>query len=384
FASQEIIIDEYFSPYSGAASIQFAQWGLLKGEDTLFPLSEEVTTAKIWGRLFEMLGWSLVNSLGSVTQHEVFGHGYRLRELGITPSSYSITPWSGGTSFGIPFSDPAGNYMAITIAGLEANAIMGQQYKMHAMQAGCLDGRSATLYTASHLALFDYIIATHESRNTNKVIEGNDIEAYLALYNSTYPTDPLTLGQLTRWSLFSFLDPMTIYTWISEFYYIAFGEAWVFPVIELTDNITYLPNISVALAPYGPEAYLQNFFSINDHPLYGYIKGAKRGVGLGIAYDYLLAKEKGSLGGKIDLWRQHQFITSATVGDIEEKRPLDRPELSNIVYGVAASLIGRYYLTPSFGFYAELGGKTAGYLPGYSLGGSLTARIGLSIISGLQ
>ena len=378
FASQEIIFDEYFSPYAGAAAMQFVQWGVLCGQDAFFPPSEEITTTKIFGRIAEVVAWALTNSYGSVVQHEVFGHGYRLRELGFPPESYKMTPWSGETRFSIPIAMPAGAYTSIVIAGLEANAILAQQYKMKAMQSGKLDGRSATLYTTSNLALFDYIMATNEGRNINNVTDGNDIEGFLEVYKATYPSDPLTLGQLTRWSLFSFLDPLTIFSWISEFYYVAFGKTWKFPVIELTENTTYLPSIAVSLAPYGPEMYFQNFFAIDHRPLYAYIKGAKRGVGLGIAYDYLFTSEKGSLGGKIDLWRQETFLTSATVEDIEEKRSLSRPELSNIVYGCAASLIGRYYHTKSFGFYAELGGKTTGYLPGYSLGSSVTARVGLT------
>ena len=382
FATPTLIVDPHFSPYMGAYDLLFTHWALRSTEDYFRPECNNSSTATVAGRTMEQLFlWNTINYTASVTQHEFFGHGYRLRELGVSPKKYLITPWSGATYFHLKDSFPVGNLLAVVVAGLEAEAILAQKTKMDWIQQRQLDGRLSTLYFQAQQSLFFYTLITQKGRVIdNSVSSGNDIEAYLGLMNASYDhsTD---LGTLLKWSAFNWLDPMTFYALYGWFYYIAEGTPWKFPMIKLKEGVYYLPNARIGFAPYGPEAYVENFFSIHENPLYFYLKGGKRSAGLGISYDYVLTDRKGSLGVCFDGWRQNQFVTSSTIGELDEGLSVANPALNNKIWGIAASLTGRWNFHKSFALFAELGGKTKGYLPGYQLDGGLVARVGLSLIN---
>ena len=381
FSYQNIIYDRYFSPYSGSSNLIFAQKLLIWGENALFDGSGRNTTAKVWGRAAEqLLFWSNLNMIAAVTQHEVFGHGYRLRELGFSPKKYLITPWYGATYFKVNNSFLMGELLAVDVAGLEAEGILAQDLKMHWIHQSKIDGRLSSAYTQAQQSLFWYTLITQLGRlKKEKASKGNDIEAYIAHHNASYQNNQLTIGKLTRWSIFNWLDPMTFYAYYAFFYYIAEGKPWDFPMIPLGETIRYLPNIRIGYAPYSPEAYLENFFSIDEKPLYFYLKGGKRSIGLGVAYNRLIAGKRGILGFRFDGWNQNVFLSNATVGEFLKGQTVFRSVLNKRKWGAAFSVKMTLNLFSSLAIYSELGGKTAGYLPGYSLRKDITARVGLTI-----
>ena len=276
-AFQTVMVDPHFSPYSGAANLMTAQDLLIMGEDSLFPGGGRDSTAKAWGRAAEQfLFWSQLNTMTSVVQHEIFGHGYRLRDLGVTPKKYTVTPWGGATYFNVKRSFKVGDMLAVVVAGLEAEAILARDLKMEWMRRGEIDGRLAITYTQAEQSLFWYTLITQLGRlNNDEISEGNDIDGYLELQNASYINDNLTMGQLTRWSVFNWLDPMTFYSYYAFFYYIAEGKSWNFPMIRLRENIRYLPNVKIAYAPYAPEAYLENFLRFTESLFISISKGER-------------------------------------------------------------------------------------------------------------
>lgn len=337
------------------------------------------STTKIWGRTAEsLLFWYNVNMLASVTQHEVFGHGYRLRELGVTPKKYTVTPWGGATYFEVGDSFTVGEMLAVDVAGLEAEGILARDYKMEWIRRGEIDGRLSTTYTQAQQSLFWYTLITQLGRlKGEEISEGNDVDAYITLQNASYTDDHLTIGKLTRWSIFNWLDPMTFYAYYAFYYYICTGKSWSFPMISLGEEIRFLPNVRIAYAPYAPEAYLENFFSLSGDPFYFYFKGGKRSFGIGVAYDHLLSGRRGTLGFRFDGWNQGVFLTTATLKDLEKTGTAFRPSLNKRQWGAALSLRGTLNLFPRLALFSELGGKTKGYLPGYRLDKEIVARIGL-------
>lgn len=381
FANPAFIVDPYFSPYTGGNDLLFAQWALIKAGDYFHSPKVKDSTSAVWRRTLEQLGLLGLSTVSCVVQHEVFGHGYRLRELGITPSQYEIGFGEGATFFEVDDSFRIGEMLAVDVAGLEAEFILAQIAKMNWIQSRTIDGRLGMNYFLAEQSLFWYTLITHLGKIEDKSapeISGNDVESYITLLNASYPSDHLTIGTLTLWASFNWLDPMTFYSLFSWFYYIALGKPFAFPMIQLQKEIYYLPNIRIGYAPYGPEAYFENFFSLHNHPLYAYIKGGKRSVGIGGYYDYLFLGDKGALGLHFDGWVQNQYISSATFADFMEGKNVAKSSLKNKVWGLAASISAHINLfSPSLQLYAEIGGKTEGYLPGYSLGSGVVARIGL-------
>lgn len=381
FGYQAIVVDPYLSPYAGAYDLLFASDLLVKAEDYFRRSKMGDGTIDVSARSLEQIFfWMPLNMVTSVAQHEFFGHGYRLRELGVKPKKYEITPWGGSTSFELDNDFPIGEFIAVGVAGLEAEAILAQRAKMNWIGAGVIDGRLSTLYTQSQQSIFWYTLITQLGKiKTPSPFSGNDVEGYLALLNASYPEDQMSIGDLTLWASFNWLDPMTFFAYASWFYYIATGNALSFPMIQLSPDLCYLPNVRIGYAPYAPEAYLENYFSFRGEPLYFYLKGGKRSAGLGGAYDKLLCGERGTIGLHLDGWWQREYITSATLGDLEEGLSIVTSELDHSLLGIAASLTSTLNLGSSMALFAEIGGKTKGYLPGYALGAGVVARIGLVV-----
>ena len=359
-ATQTVMVDPYFSPYSGSANISTVENLLIMGEDQLFPSRGRNSTLKVWGRCAEQfLLWNHIGMIASTAQHEIFGHGYRLRELGYPPNKYEVTPFGGATYFTVYDSFKVGEMLAVVVAGLEAEAIFSRDLKMEWMKRGEIDGRLSSTYTQAHHSVFWYTLITHLGRlNGENIKSGNDVDGYLQLQNASYIHDTLTMGQLTRWTIFNWLDPMTFYSGYAFIYYIAEGKPWKFPMIPIGENIRYLPNIKIEYAPYAPEAYLENFFVCNGNPLYIYLKGGKRSVGLGLSYDHLLGDQKGSMGFRFDGWNQREFISSATLRDLNETEYAYRKELDDRSWGAALSMRAKLYLNQNIDLFVELGGKT--------------------------
>lgn len=382
FAQQTIMVDPYFSPYSGSANLLFAQELLIQGEDAIFKnIDKKNSTTKVWGRTLEQfIFWQNINMLASVTQHEVFGHGYRLRELGYTPKKYEIYPWEGATYFTEKEIDSmrVGEMMAVVVAGLEAESIMAHDLKMHWLAERKIDGRLSGCYTQAQQSLFWYTLITHLGKLKGDLPSGNDIQAYMFYHNHSYLDGKLNHGKLIRWASFNWLDPMTFYAYYAFFYYMAEGKPWSFPMFSLGEDLRYLPNIKIGYAPYAPEAYFENYFLHKENPLYFYFKGGKRSFGFGMAYDHLYTNTRGSFGFCFDGWNQGVFNTPVTIEELEEADAAFRPSLNKRRWGAALSFTGKLNLFSKLALFGELGGKTSGYLPGYALDRSLTARIGLT------
>lgn len=386
FAQNTIMVDPHFSPYSGSANLLFAQQLLIDADDAIFKSNNNKdSTSKVWGRTAEQLIFLSINGFADVVQHEVFGHGYRLRELGYTPKKYTFETelllfWGGATYFTEKEIDSmrVGEMTAVVVAGLEAESIMARDLKMHWIGEGEIEGRLAACYIQAQQSLFWYTLITHLGKLKGDVPSGNDIQAYMFYHNHSYPDGELTRGKLLRWASFNWLDPMTFYAYYSYFYYIAEGKPWSFPMISLGSDLKYLPNVKIGYAPYAPEAYLENFFLHQGNPLYFYFKGGKRSFGFGIAYDHLYTNRRGSVGFRFDGWNQAVFNTPATMSELEITNSAYRPSLNQRRWGAALSFTGKLNVFSKLALFGELGGKTSGYLPGYALDKALTARIGLT------
>ncbi|MCB1084514.1 MAG: hypothetical protein KDK60_00250 [Chlamydiia bacterium] len=379
--SETLMVDPHFSPYMGSSDLLFVESGLIETEDYFWNGEGRNTASKVWGRAAEQfLFWYPVNMMAVVTQHEFFGHGYRLREQGSRPRGYKITPFGGYTSINLKPSFPVGALTAVVVAGIEAEAIMARDLKMEWMRRGEIDGRQGFLYTQVAQSLFWYTTITHRSKlKGEEISDGNDVKIYIDLINDSYGDGELSIGKLYRWSLFNLLDPMTFYAYYAAFFYIGEGKSWKFPMISFGERIKYLPNIRVGYAPYAPEAYLENYFLVDGNPLYFYFKGGKRSFGFGLLYDYLFEGRRGLLGFRFDGWNQGVFLTTATVNDLVNDLPVFRPALNKRQWGAAFTVRGKLNLFSYVGLFAELGGKTKGYLPGYGLNKELVARVGLTI-----
>lgn len=134
----------------------------------------------------------------------------------------------------------------------------------------------------------------------------------------------------------------------------------------------------IAYAPYAPEAYFENFFSVGGKLLYFYFKGGMRSFGAGFGYDHFFSGKRGSIGFRLDGWNQNVFVSSATVGELEREEDVFRPVLNKRRWGAALLTRSTLNIFSHLALFTEIGGKTSDYLPGYGLDKEIGGRVGLT------
>src|SRR4029079_810124 len=117
--------------------------------------------------------------LSALIQHEVFGHGARLRELGENDLTYHfrmLPPYGHGGGFTSWESSPRltlDEDAVMRIGGMEAGGIMAEEIQNRVLAHKKLNYREAALYIAGRLANTRYALQTNSSALTG--YSSNDI-----------------------------------------------------------------------------------------------------------------------------------------------------------------------------------------------------------------
>lgn len=393
----QVIADIDFSPYSGAEDLLTIQHTMLWTEDDLIDRPPSIRSfPRGIGRFFELLAWDVIDTYIMVAQHEVFGHGYRIRDLGshyAKVEKYTFA-WDGAaTHLSITDNLTTSQVCAISIAGVEATAILANRTRLKWLEAGKIDGRQSTLYTSSEQDLTNYA----RSLDRNDLLEptpgGHDIRNYLFFLQVTYPEGHLTKSELRKRVLINYLDPFTFYAYYAWFKFIVNGKPFEFPMIPI-GKYRYLPSLRLGLTPFGPEYFVENFLLREGRPIYFYLKGGRYAgndyYGFGVEQPYLLHWKGVSIGYRLDAWRQPrvlfqkgalQVFQLEDVSGASSVPPLYSPgTLDKKIVGMAFSLILEKEIEESnFSLYFQPGFKTVGFLPGEALRAAPIVRGGLSM-----
>jgi hypothetical protein len=391
----EVLIDSHFSPFMGSELILSLHQTLEQREDGIIPPQETPRRGviPILGRAAELIVlWDPVNSCADVVQHEVFGHGYRIRSLNTgrvvsytlgVPQPYGTgggaTNWYAGERMTI------GDLQSVNLAGLEAQNILARAVKLKWLSDHRIAPRQSSLYNLSELApLFYSLVQATPAEEEELSFQSHDIAAYLTTLHALYPEADISLHTLRQQLAYNLIDPMIYYSIGAWWYYVFTGNALGIPMIHIGD-LAWLPNLSVQLAPYGIEYYMEHYFLYKERPIYAYLKaGECAGLeyfGAGMHYDELFFQENFSVGFRWDTWYQPNFLVNWTIAEFSEgKRPIHTYASSlKSKWGTSASIVSRMRIQDTLTFfYSDLGYKTKGYLPGFSLKQSPIIRLGIS------
>ncbi|MBI5272375.1 MAG: hypothetical protein HY861_00130 [Chlamydiia bacterium] len=417
------LIDRHFSPYAGAENFLVLHRGLERVEDALFlkhpvPLGMENATLQsgstvaaelwstvapqqassmqtIWGhRLRNFLFWLPINLSIHVTQHEVFGHGYRLRDLGEDYAKirgYGIYVIAGVTKFQPTSRITPSQMLTINIAGLEADAILANRIKYKWLRHDQIDPRQMSLQYFSAISLTGYALSVHHTSRVAPT-DGNDISGYLFLVNSLYPNGYVSYRSVRNLSFINALDPFVFLFLFQSTDYQSYGKPIPIPMFKI-GSVKYLPSPRVVLTPFGIQGFWENYFLKGSSATYAYLKWGKNGpntyYGLGVENQRIFSWPYATVGARVDLWHQPCVLFHGGVMSTEELWELPEgqaiprlyPEevLREKQFGFLASVIGTAG-KPDWQaqFFYELGYKTKGYLAGEALRQAPVARIGLS------
>ncbi|MCH9633404.1 MAG: hypothetical protein S4CHLAM7_01290 [Chlamydiae bacterium] len=445
FASHSpIVVDTHLSPYAGSydslsvqeeiLNLQNKYKGyLLSNKQAKFEKAKEdaedasilsfppklSTGKRILGRTLRLgelaFFWTPLNSAIATTQHEVFGHGYRIREVGrknAKVSQYKIgLPYPYGSGGGATYFYmykplyPSENLL-ISIAGTEANTILGQRATLSWLSKNNVDGREASLRTEASNDLPVYIISLLGSLDS--CLEGHDIFDYLKELYSLYPCTKDPADELTSLVLKSALtigtDPFNYYGLASQIRY--FWSGLPVKMTRLNTAIRFFaPVYRISLTPFGPENIFGNYLLFKKGgPSYFYFKQGEfsknKYYGFGFENHDILSFGAHKMGLKLDFWSQPQLIlfypqnselsykSSENVSfkddrfDFECAYEYTDSELFSKQLGSAFSIIYQYTF-PTFqrsSLFSQIGFKTAGYLPGETYRGDLILRLGANLI----
>ena len=392
--------DIHFSPYSGGPDVLFVHRSLerIEGFSKSSIYYSKAMPARIW-RLSELvLGWMAVNYLAVVVQHEIFGHGYRIRDIHrgrAQVNGYSFNapipygPGGAATSYSISDNLTLTEETSIAMAGVESTAILAFLLKINWLTANWIDPRQAILYLLSEHDLNLYI----GSLKSQGDLSGHDISTYIHSLNHTYTSHLISGARLRSLSWINLADPFTYYSIYAWFHYISSGKETSIPMIPVW-GAGLLPNVRLGLTPFGPEFFTEFYLRQGKKPLYFYVKGGSHSdntyLGLGFFAPSIWTVGKWAFGARFDAWRQPKLLLTPANTPISEI-DLDAPpnqqdplysyaQQHRTIYSGALSALVSYQSAGRSGFQTELGYKAQGFLPGYALRPSPTARLFYSLV----
>ncbi len=365
-----LMADRHFSPYSGAA-LNTSIFTLYKELDDRFLPSSVGKVGFAWGtaRVGKVIFEDLFSKFLMVYQHEVFGHGYRLRELNVDVLGYNVGIGHGWTAFnGVQFNSlKYPQRAAISTGGMQADTILSEQLRDQWIIEGKIDRRDAALFLSTALDQPQYIFGTPDDHTS----AGNDVQAYVNEVNAWYGThNTITKRRLRGQAWWDVLDPTLYFSVYSIGKYI----------VEATDASTmymfyikgykYLPTPRLILSPWGTEYQLQNHVLTPKHELLQVnVHYGKNSFIKSYGIDFFMRRiwnYKGiHFGNKVYLWRQPQFLKTNSAANAKNK------------FGIADYVIAEYKFARLWYVFGELGYKTAGFIQGDSLNSSIVGRIGL-------
>ena len=250
-----------------------AMFHLFDYADSLFIPKKIIKTennfAKVINPLFRFSKLFLTNYLitdfAMTMNHERFGHGYRMLEVGgsIDEVVYNMPP-----PFNNEFSYISLNYpsnftkqqeIMINLSGSETNLIATDIMRKNILldESFNYNYGLAYLYGSNDMPGYTAFI-TDPNADPNR---------YRNNINDLYGGEPLTHNKMKAYSFIAiFTDPMNFYALKSVFYdYIIKGRhSSRVGMIKLTKRLKYLPRFRFEYTPYGPELVYQNYFKLDS------------------------------------------------------------------------------------------------------------------------
>ena len=293
-----------------------------------------------------------------IVNHEVGGHGYRLRELGAKDIKYKLGIFNGSTTHTPDPSWRDHERIAITISGSQAAQVAAKGIEKRYMELGEINPVHGISYFVSQKDLPGYIFITKKEDNS----KGNDIDSYIEEINNIYGDGHVTLGKLKTYAWLSLLDP---YLWYSAYSY-GKQETIDIPMLSM-GRVKYLPAVGAVLAPYGVEGQFKNHFKIGEQYYKATLTMGKNkdinSYGLALSTGQLMKIGPISLGLDLAWWSQPELLTADPVS-AKNKNGFLAAVNTEVALNKTVKLIG------------AVGYKSAGFALGYPLEKSFLIRAG--------
>ncbi|PYR79066.1 MAG: hypothetical protein DMF87_12180 [Acidobacteria bacterium] len=384
----EALVDRHFTVGAGASISATIGTLVARGEDRAVPqrlFAEEGAsrrTANVGYRIFKHIFFDAPQEhLLLVFDHEVFGHGARLRERFNGPIEYGFhLPWpygGGGAETAYVFDREPTPYerLAVSAGGMEATGVVAAIVANHAFADGRIRSRDALRYFTFEIDTLRYIATTGKEGGD----PGNDVGDFLRTYNGLADAagaPHLTARRLRQQALAGLANPMLAYAAFGVARYWSSGAPDVaVPALSIGD-VRYLPMFRYRLAPYGTEWALVNALAGRMRPTEIELRFGEAPQstpwGIGVRQRDIVKWNRWTIDGAVDVWSQ------PPVGSSDAQHLALDPRIGTRVGGRINYAVTRSSGSPAT-LILDIGVKSGGYIPGEPLGGGLTARAGVGL-----
>ncbi len=364
FANQEIsanreiglTLDQYYSPQTGSS--------LAMSTIAIYDMKEDKILENVDSNFFtnsiRFVVSMLLNTTIMVTNHEVFGHGYRLRQAGIEPTYY-ISPFSGATHFSKYeyYNLASHNRIMIALGGMEASTVLGNNIRKKWLADERINSNYAMQYLFSQYDQTGYI-------KSSKTSEGNDVERYIKELNDTYGTGYITRSKLKHYAVLDYFDPFLYYSLYSAITNDKHLPCYMIPI----GDYQYLPAARALLTPYGPEAQLLNFIKYDDVVTQINLSHGRNRVGkthsVEVDIENLYIENKISFGLNMAIWKQPELLTNI-------------PKAASLKVGGQLAVKAGYKIMDNIKLQGLVGYKAKGYKLGEALTRGAFVRAGIKV-----
>jgi hypothetical protein len=388
--SSAALVDPEVTTGAGATIVTTVGEALARAGDIVVPhrLFLEDGSARRSGNItFRLLKVAFLDApqerLLLVVNHELFGHGARLRERFDGPVGYRIgvpAPYGrggGSTTFIFDRQPSLHERLAVHVAGMEASAVAADLLASRAISDGTMTGRDALRYLGFELDTLTYILSTAEEGED----PGHDVGDFLAAYNEgAHATDasPLRARMLRRQALVGFANPMLAYAAWGLGRYIATGTNDVrVPAVTIA-GVRYVPLVRYRLTSFGTEWSLVNELGGRLRPTQVELRVGRaldaRPWGIAVRQREVKAWGRWTAGLALDVWRQPRFADS-----------WDQPVPSGMRFGahvrgrLERPLIPVWFSASGATLIVDVGLKSAGFAAGEPLGAGVVTRAGVGL-----
>jgi hypothetical protein len=317
-----------------------------------------------------------------VFNHEVFGHGGRLRERFDGPIEYHIevpAPYGGGageTSFVLNREPTPYELMAISAGGMESTSVVASIVAGRAFVDGRMNPRDALRYLLFEFDTQAYIASTNENEEP-----GHDVGDFLKTYNALATAAgarTLTPRHLRLESLVGLANPMGAYALfgIARYWWNGATDVAV-PTLSIA-GVRYLPLVRYRLTPYGTEWSLVNALAGRIRPTEVEVRIGRSPLetpwGIGVRQRSVATWRGWSVDAAVDMWRQPPIA-----GTDARRVEIDLRSGARVRGRASHAVLPVWFSTSRATLIVEVGAKSAGYIPGEPLRGGVVARAGLGL-----
>ena len=395
FADQTtpVLVDADMTAGAGATVIVALGAAVSRAEDTVVP--DRLFVERGWKRRTTNVGYRALKfwyfdvpqeELLLVVNHEVFGHGARLRELFDGRIGYRIDvptpygPGGGATFFNFDREPTYEDLLAVSAGGMEANGVAAGLMSHRAFLDRRMRPRDALRYLGFELDIVTYVLRTGDGSES----PGHDVFSFLQTYNEQADlagAPSLTAQTLRREVLLGLANPMLGYAIFGIGRYLWNGATDVAVPAWSIAGVRYLPMMRYRLTPYGTRVGARER-ACRTRPAHADRNPAGRAVeatpwGIGVRLDQLMTGRSWRSNLRVDLWRQPRIPESAS-----ETPESTAVELGGAVIGRIERDLGRLWFgAEPATLVVDVGVKTNGFLPGERLqaGAVLRAGVGLPL-----